>query len=375
MLNVRAGEVTFDLGGNTYDISGELIIDDIHGTHDARLTVRNGLLGETDLGIRDGTIVGDVGTGSLNIRSGGGIVSIAMIIGNSSTSTGSVVVDGSSLQMLFAIEVGGSGLGSLDVRNGGAAGTRESALGSDAGSHGDLIVDGIGSRFFAEGNLRVGNLGTGTVEVRNGGVLASSDSLQIGSNSNFIVEGTDSLVVTSNLFVGIGGTATIQNGGGVRVDLGAVGGTVRITLVPKRRFALHVVLATSRGKPLSSTLPLRVFQRSWLTPPPKVWDLAGTYWWKEHESRPPGSAIPHRAGPILTDNGWFFGDPFFGSGSIWLFGFEEISSSHWQGTWSKTAAPPTSTWVARTVPTPAAVCAGGALLGAMGLLRILRRKQ
>jgi T5SS/PEP-CTERM-associated repeat protein len=109
-------------------------------------------------------IVGDSGTGKLDITDGGMVSDGGTVLGQNPGSTGTVDVTGpgSTLNDAGRAVLGGSGSGTLDVTNGGKATDTATEIGQNPGSSGDVAVDGKASSLSDMGNATIGDRGAGT---------------------------------------------------------------------------------------------------------------------------------------------------------------------------------------------------------------------
>jgi T5SS/PEP-CTERM-associated repeat protein len=236
------GSATVDGAGSTWTNSGDFYVGR-SGT--GTLTIRNGgnvsNVGIGYLGFTAGTTgtatvdgagsawtnsgelyVGNFGTGTLTIQSGGKVSDADGYVGNNAGSIGSATVDGagSAWTNSSTLNVGVAGTGTLTIQNGGTVSNAGiGLLGVYAGSTGTVTVDGAGSSWTNSGNVYVGILGTGTLTIRNGGAASSPGVVTIGelagSTGTVTVDGAGSSFTNSGLVVGSFGTGTltIQNGG------------------------------------------------------------------------------------------------------------------------------------------------------------------
>lgn len=183
------------------------------------------------------------GTGSLKVLSGG-FVRATMLkvfstgfaqIDNGSTSIPGLYIIGNPPAHTAGgtfgdILVGQSGSGRMEIRNGGAARGNRGYLGFAAGSNGAALVSGKGaapSIWECAGSVWVGNGGNGTLEVRDGASVNSAGNGYIaftsGTQGYALVSGINSEWTSSaNLYIGgngggPGGSGTLQleNGGTV----------------------------------------------------------------------------------------------------------------------------------------------------------------
>lgn len=169
--------------------------------------------------------VGAAGGGSLTILNGGVVMDGAGgFIGTAAGSTGSVSVTGTNSTWLNAgaIMVGNSGTGTLTVANGGTVGSDGGTVGNFAGSSGSVTVTGANSGWAGgAGDVTVGAYGTGSMLVSNGGRVSNANAFLgqfAGSTGTATVDGAGSSWTNAGILeVGIGGNAsvTISNGGAV----------------------------------------------------------------------------------------------------------------------------------------------------------------
>jgi T5SS/PEP-CTERM-associated repeat protein len=184
-----------------------------------------------------GLFVGNSGSGTLSILSGGSVSSdnnIRGYIGYGPGSTGVVNVDGSGSTWTMSngsLYVGNSGSGTLSIAGGGSVTTHGPVLGDwvayigySPGSTGVVEVSGVNSNWTENIPLYIGNSGSGTLSITNGGQVtdaAISSYLGYASGSSGIakVDGSGSLwaVNSSSLFIGWkgSGTLSVTSGGSV----------------------------------------------------------------------------------------------------------------------------------------------------------------
>src|SRR5262249_49330951 len=124
-------------------------------------------------------IVGDNGTGNLNINGGAsllvGDVSGDSVLGSSSGGVGTASVSGagSTWTTSHQLFVGLDGVGSLAVQNGGTVSDSFGYIGYgsivDNNASGSVTVTGPGSSWSSSSDLSVGSLANGSLMVQNGG--------------------------------------------------------------------------------------------------------------------------------------------------------------------------------------------------------------
>ncbi|MGD9127880.1 MAG: PEP-CTERM sorting domain-containing protein [Planctomycetia bacterium] len=177
------------------------------------------------------------GNGSIVIKDGVTIYSLAASIGLNEGSSGIAIVTGANSEWRQSSTQGGScygyigglGDGALHILDGGTVHATCSFSGSiyianGENSTGMLEVDGIGSTFICEyPYLQVGYRGTGTLKVTNGGMVTTriGDIAHKDGTSQAIVDGAGSVWDTERLGIGYeGGTGTLKitNGGTVHCE-------------------------------------------------------------------------------------------------------------------------------------------------------------
>jgi len=148
------------------------------------------------------------GTGTLSVTNHGVVNADYVTFGanGGSTGNGTVSGSGSALNMTGGtLYVGQSGTGTLSVASGGAVGAATTNLGVNGGSTGTITVDGAGSTFSNTFYTYLGYSGAGSISVTNGGSFTSGLTLIVGYNS-----GSSGALTLSS-----GGTATIGSGSGI----------------------------------------------------------------------------------------------------------------------------------------------------------------
>jgi fibronectin-binding autotransporter adhesin len=169
--------------------------------------------------------VGNVGTGTVNVNSGGSLISSGRgELGLQANSSGTVNVSGvgsswalSSLSL--SLDVGVRGAGNLLVQNGAVATSQLGRIGVFAGSIGTATIDA--GRWTVKNTMSVGDSGNGTLTIQNGGTInvtspapSTSDAF-IGRLANSVGEATvtgqnSTWLVGHSLFVGNSGTGTLH---------------------------------------------------------------------------------------------------------------------------------------------------------------------
>ncbi|HEX9471819.1 MAG TPA: autotransporter domain-containing protein, partial [Bradyrhizobium sp.] len=192
-------------------------------------TVNGGTLNLTGVGSTLGNspslIVGDTGSGTLNIENGAAAsVSGPITLGSNAGSSGTATVTGagSTLGTVAGLTVGNSGTGSLNLANGAAVTAFDANLGLFAGSSGTVTVAGAGSSLTTSAGLTVGYFGAGALTVLNSGSVQNNSGFvpigyAAGAFGTLTVDGAGSNFNTPSLYVGYlgAGTLTLSNGGTV----------------------------------------------------------------------------------------------------------------------------------------------------------------
>ncbi len=237
-----AGTSAFTVGaGAAWDIGGGLVVGD---NANGSLTISGGgdvtsayssYVGGNDGSLGTFTVtgsgstwanasdifVGNHGTGTLTISSGG-LVSDTWgnIAGEAdSTGTGTVTGTGSTWTNTNDIIVGKNGAGILNITDGGTVTSDKGLIASEVGSTGEVTVDGENSTWTMTGGLTVGNNGPGELNITDGGTV-SDDYTDVGYNDvgEVTVDGAGSTWNnTGDLNIGkaYDGFLTISGGGAV----------------------------------------------------------------------------------------------------------------------------------------------------------------
>lgn len=247
-LIVDQDDVTFDLNGHTYALTGDYPTVIFANAPDvfAQVTVLDGtwtsnwtslasfwptsqasltLPGAVTWQNSGAIYIGSAGAASVEASGGadvtclwtsiGGANSVLDLLGAGTTWTcnGSVM------------EVGDSGTGSLNVTTGAHVSSSWGGLGTLPGSHGTASISGAGSRWDMPGGVTVvGNEGIGDLLIQNGGVVTTGFA-DIGSQTTgdgmVSVSGAGSLWdVDTIIHVGLNGSGTLNVGNGASVAAG-----------------------------------------------------------------------------------------------------------------------------------------------------------
>jgi T5SS/PEP-CTERM-associated repeat protein len=174
--------------------------------------------------------VGASGTGAVEIRNGGNVTAGASIfLAQHPGSSAAAIVDGagSVLRSDSSLLVGDLGTGTLEITGGGRASSIIAHVGRLAGSSGSVSVDGAGSRWsmtnlHVGGGAIIGGAGSATVSITNGGTVSCFDcNIGAGGPGTVTVTGAGSLFHNrQELRLGRSslGTLNITGGGTVEVD-------------------------------------------------------------------------------------------------------------------------------------------------------------
>jgi T5SS/PEP-CTERM-associated repeat protein len=156
--------------------------------NDATLNVNAGTFGVTGSLADYDLIVGDEGSGTINV-SGGAQISVSgaegnAVLGASAGITGTVNVsdagsvwNNASNDAAASLDIGGLGSGLLNIMGGGQVNDFESIIASQAGSSGSVMLSGVGSAWTNRGELIVGGDSTGMLTIANGGQVSDGSSI------------------------------------------------------------------------------------------------------------------------------------------------------------------------------------------------------
>ncbi|MBX3416979.1 MAG: PEP-CTERM sorting domain-containing protein [Pirellulaceae bacterium] len=175
--------------------------------------------------------IGELGTGTLTVSSGGVFSNFNGIVGSTSSANGTATVSGAGSEWnnSGSLTVGGSGTGTLNVQSAGVVTSTNGVVGLSGGSTGTATIAGAGSQWNNSGSLTLGNSGTGTLSIQLGGQVSNTSGFlgfQNGSDGTATVTGAGSQWNNSgNLTVGGSGTGILNL---VNNGLVSVGGTTSI---------------------------------------------------------------------------------------------------------------------------------------------------
>ncbi len=225
----------------------------LDGSHplSSKLTVGRDLFGDGNLKITSGAsaritqkmIVGHAVTGTFTIESGGTLTSNGGTIANLPGTTGTATVTGAgsswSVGENLDLVVGNLGSGTVNIEAGAQVTSGRGLIGREEGSSGTVNVSGVGSK-WTDSETTVGAEGNGTLNILDGGEVISFGALigREGGVGKVKVAGSGSKWSTSAFF-SVGqfseGTLDVEAGGSVRsdavVEIGGFGakGTATVT--------------------------------------------------------------------------------------------------------------------------------------------------
>lgn len=212
-LSTDSGYVAVGNRGSLFDVrgsfsigrfgTGELEIGDagkVATANNTTLGERSGSFGrivvadgDSHMDVGDSVVVGDAGTGVLDISSGGRFSAVAsIVIGDDAGAAGSVRISGENSKLEVTggnLRVGVGGEGQLDVVDG-AQVSVFSALrfGEVAGATGNATIRGENTRVSAN-RIDIGQSGDANVEVSGGAEMNASSSLFIRDGGRLLLDG------------------------------------------------------------------------------------------------------------------------------------------------------------------------------------------
>ena len=180
--------------------------------------------------------VGQSGTGTLNVDSGGQVDSSWAYLGQSAGSDGTVTIQGqdgmgnkSRWEVAAGLQVGGRGSAELKILDGGVVTTNgTSSIANLSGSDGTVTVSGAGSLWDVNSTATMyfGRFGEGTLNVLDGGTVTSTGRIELGngisSKDVANISGANSLLSTTSLTLGGEADLNIEAGGKVTSSLNSL---------------------------------------------------------------------------------------------------------------------------------------------------------
>lgn len=212
-------------------------------------------------------LVGNTGMGRLDILDGGRLFhSEPGILGAAAGATGTATVSGESVWGSRQLVVGQNGTGTLNVNSASQIRGNDIYIGMEAGSVGTLTLDGIGSYMELNPDIQYGlwvanNQGTGTLKLLNGAWVLARNSMYTavgtpGSNALVQIDGAKStLQVVSECHLGMTGISTIEitNGGLLDCRLTQMGfGSISLSGTDSRLNVLTNSLSIGTAAPQSN---------------------------------------------------------------------------------------------------------------------------
>ena len=213
-VQVRNGGLMTSKSGSIGQLSGS------NGT----VTVSSGGQWTIDNSTLPALVVGDAGTGTLNINAGGNVTADGITTGAQAGGTGVINVSQTGhLEIADLTIIGQYGNGTLNITEGGTVNSNDGLiLGGLNGptqpgaGTGILNVEGPGSTLIQNGvvGIAVGQAGTGVVNIRNGGVVVSEQS---GVGAGALATTTGTLTLSNN------GTLDTNNPVALAMQAGSTG--------------------------------------------------------------------------------------------------------------------------------------------------------
>ena len=163
-------------GGAELDTSSDVTIGASGGS--------KGTVSVSDVGtlLNDGgtLTIGEAGAGELDINQGSvDVFNGVVTLGVSASSSGSLSLGQSSLNLSGSLLIGGAGSGAMEVAAGGKLNAADITLGAITNGSGNLQIDGSGASAQSS-NMTVGLNGTGQLEVSAKGTLATTGQAVLG---------------------------------------------------------------------------------------------------------------------------------------------------------------------------------------------------
>jgi T5SS/PEP-CTERM-associated repeat protein len=190
---------------------------------------------ESALSIDTGFIVGDTGLGILDITSGGTVSSLGVVVGNHTTATGEVTVNGGpfaddnlSKWQANQMVIGNDGHGDVLVTNRGEIVSETALIGNTTNGVGTVVVQGGGSSWTSTDEVNIGLEGRGSLRIEDGadvvGTYFSALGRAVTGVGEAVVTGSGSTWTTTVLVGELGeGHLTIEDGGKVFTRGGSIG--------------------------------------------------------------------------------------------------------------------------------------------------------
>ncbi|HLB96735.1 MAG TPA: Hint domain-containing protein, partial [Acetobacteraceae bacterium] len=174
-------------------------------------------------------LVGNEGTGTLAVQSGGLVAATELVSGVASTAAAGISVTGtaSALTLTGALVVGDAAASGLSISGGATVTAQNVTLGLNIGGAGTIDLAGAGSALDVTNNLNIGSAGTGSLVMGADTTLAIANKLVVSSNGIFGTSGgvLDPANMTNDGSV-TGGDGAVANVGSTLLNNGAWAATL-----------------------------------------------------------------------------------------------------------------------------------------------------
>lgn len=238
--------------------------------HAQSITLTGDTMPSGDLGASyQGTtiLVGNTGMGTLDVLNGGRLFhSEAGILGAAAGASGNATLSGGSIWGPSQLIVGQNGTGVVNINSGSSVNPVDLYIGMENGSTGTVIADGIGTKIelpphSESGMVIANNQGAGTLRILNGARLVSRNSMHTatgtpGSNASIHIDGPNSTIqVMNECNLGMTGISTIEitNGGLLYCRLTQMGfGSISLTGTESKLQVLTNSLSIGTAQPQSN---------------------------------------------------------------------------------------------------------------------------
>ncbi len=212
-------------------------------------------------------LVGNTDMGTLDVLNGGSLFnSEAGILGAAAGALGTATVSGGSIWGPHQLVVGQNGTGVLNISSGSRLNAADIYIALEAGSVGTMTMDGAGTNVelppdIERGLLIANNQGSGTLKVLNGARLLARNSMHTatgtpGSNASIQIDGPNSTIqVMNECNLGMTGMSTIEitNGGLLYCRLTQMGfGSISLSGTDSRLNVLTNSLSIGTAAPQSN---------------------------------------------------------------------------------------------------------------------------
>jgi autotransporter family porin len=189
--------------------------------------------------------VGEKGTAILNVDNGARFSASQLLLGYDAGGVGTAnVSNGSQLISTGALRIGADGDGIFNLTSGGQVISSDVTIGTFSTSSGSLLIDGTGSQWEASGsNVTVGNSGQGQLTLANGGTLiaqsivlasraGSTGILNIGSDETSPAAAPGNISAPGGITFGAGsGVINFNHTSGEYVFLPDLSGTGTLNII------------------------------------------------------------------------------------------------------------------------------------------------